>query len=220
MLPHVDDLAPCCGCSTPRPPISSATPGGLHLPLTAIRIPSCAQPRARRAAGAVALHQHPPRARELLPLFARRPRTALSILGSARRRPAPPRRPSGEATTSRRGRSFAAGLLGKEGYERLPEERRQQARENVNTLRAQLLGAGFPPLSDDEVRGVAAPTLLMTGERSPAFLLRLTDRLQQLLPNRRARRDRRRVARDDARRTRQRLTRRSSVSSLVMPAAR
>jgi pimeloyl-ACP methyl ester carboxylesterase len=33
------------------------------------------------------------------------------------------------------------------------------------------------------VRGVAAPTLLMTGERSPAYLPRLTDRLQQLLPN-------------------------------------
>ena len=41
----------------------------------------------------------------------------------------------------------------------------------------------FLPLIDDEVRGVAAPTLLITGARSPAFLLRLTDRLQQLLPN-------------------------------------
>jgi len=56
-------------------------------------------------------------------------------------------------------------------------------RENVNTLRAQLLGAGFPPLSDDDVRRVVTSTLLMTGERSPAFPLRLTDRLQQLLPN-------------------------------------
>ena len=46
-----------------------------------------------------------------------------------------------------------------------------------------MLGAGFPPLRDDDVRGVAAPTLLMTGERSPAYLPRLTDRLQQLLPN-------------------------------------
>ena len=53
----------------------------------------------------------------------------------------------------------------------------------MNTLRAQLLCAGLPPLSDDDVRGVAAPPLLLTGERSPAFVLRLTDRLQQLLPN-------------------------------------
>jgi pimeloyl-ACP methyl ester carboxylesterase len=59
----------------------------------------------------------------------------------------------------------------------------QQALENVRAVRAQVLGPGFPPLSEDEVRGVQVPTLLMTGERSPAYLPRLTDRLQQLLPN-------------------------------------
>jgi pimeloyl-ACP methyl ester carboxylesterase len=78
---------------------------------------------------------------------------------------------------------MAHGLLGRDAYERLPEERKRQARQNLNTLRAQVLGAGFPPLSDDDVRGVAAPTLLMTGARSPAYPLRLVDRLQQLLPN-------------------------------------
>jgi pimeloyl-ACP methyl ester carboxylesterase len=78
---------------------------------------------------------------------------------------------------------MAHGLLGKDSYARLSEERMQQARENLNTLRAQVLGAGFPPLSEDDVRRVAAPTLLMTGKRSPAYPLRLTDRLQELLPN-------------------------------------
>lgn len=77
----------------------------------------------------------------------------------------------------------AAAHIGKDAYERLSEERKQQARENVSTLRAQVLGAGFPPLSEDDVRRVAAPTLLITGERSPVYPLRLTDRLQQLLPN-------------------------------------
>jgi pimeloyl-ACP methyl ester carboxylesterase len=74
-------------------------------------------------------------------------------------------------------------VLGKETYEQLPQQRMQQALENVRAVRAQVLGAGFPPLSEDEVRGVRVPTLLMTGERSPAYLPRLTDRLQQLLPN-------------------------------------
>ena len=78
---------------------------------------------------------------------------------------------------------FAYGLLGKDAYERLPQERKQHAFENVRGLRAQVLGAGFPPLSEDDVRRVQVPTLLMTGERSPAYLPRLTDRLQQLLPN-------------------------------------
>lgn len=42
---------------------------------------------------------------------------------------------------------------------------------------------GFPPLAEEDVRGVQAPTLLVTGERSPAVLRRLTDRLHELLPN-------------------------------------
>ncbi len=40
----------------------------------------------------------------------------------------------------------------------------------------------FPPLGDDDVRSIRAPALLLTGEHSPAFLLRLTDRLEELLP--------------------------------------
>ena len=56
------------------------------------------------------------------------------------------------------------------------------AREPEHTAGASAR-SGFPPLSDDDVRGVSAPTLLMTGERSPAYLPRLTDRLEQLLPN-------------------------------------
>lgn len=56
-------------------------------------------------------------------------------------------------------------------------------RDNRAADRAQLMGAGFPPLSDDDVRGVRAPTLLLAGDRSPAFLGRLTDRLQELLPD-------------------------------------
>jgi hypothetical protein len=45
-------------------------------------------------------------------------------------------------------------VLGKKAYERLPGEPRQQARENPRTVRAQLLGACFAPLSEDAVRGV------------------------------------------------------------------
>ena len=64
-----------------------------------------------------------------------------------------------------------------------PQERWLPVNENLGAMKAQLLGAGFPPLADDDVSGVQVPTLLMTGERSPAVLLRLTDRLQELLPN-------------------------------------
>ena len=56
-------------------------------------------------------------------------------------------------------------------------------RGTVSALRAQMLGAGFPPLGDDEVRGVRAPAPLMTGEHSPPIFARHpTDRLEELLP--------------------------------------
>jgi pimeloyl-ACP methyl ester carboxylesterase len=125
----------------------------------------------------------PPRPTELLRLVVRRPRTARVILSFAVKTALPAIKAFRRGDDEQAMQMFAYGMVGKEAYERLPEERKQQLRENVNTLRAQLLGAGFPPLSEDEVRSVAAPTLLMTGECSPAYPLRLIDRLQQLLPN-------------------------------------
>ncbi len=56
--------------------------------------------------------------------------------------------------------------------------------ENRNELRALMLHPEpeSPPLGDNAVRGMCAPVLLLTWELSPAFLLRLTDRLEELLP--------------------------------------
>ena len=79
-------------------------------------------------------------------------------------------------------RIFLEGVLGKETFEGFPEASKEIGRDNLSTLRAGMLGSGFPPIDDDEVRGVRAPTLLLTGEHSPAFLLRLSDRLEELLP--------------------------------------
>ena len=55
-------------------------------------------------------------------------------------------------------------------------------RDNLSALRAQMLGAGFPPLDDDEVRGIHVPVLLVTGALSPTLAHLWTDRLEELLP--------------------------------------
>jgi hypothetical protein len=71
---------------------------------------------------------------ELLPLVVRRPRTALTILKFGAVTIAPAlmafRRGDDDAAMQR----FAYGVLGKHTYDRLPEERKQQARENLNAL--------------------------------------------------------------------------------------
>ncbi len=51
------------------------------------------------------------------------------------------------------------------------------------TARPPIFGDVLTPLDDDEIRSIQAPGLLMTGAHSPAFLLRLTDRLEELLSN-------------------------------------
>jgi pimeloyl-ACP methyl ester carboxylesterase len=79
-------------------------------------------------------------------------------------------------------RIFAQGVLGKECFDRVPEARKEQMRDNLSTLRARLFGTGAPPLGDQDVRGIRAPVLLVTGELSPAVFLRLTDRLEEALP--------------------------------------
>jgi pimeloyl-ACP methyl ester carboxylesterase len=80
-------------------------------------------------------------------------------------------------------RAFGRGILGKAIYDQLSQARGQQIRDNRMAARAQIMGAGFSPLSDEDVQGVRTPTLLLVGQDSPAFLRRLSDRLQELLPN-------------------------------------
>jgi pimeloyl-ACP methyl ester carboxylesterase len=78
---------------------------------------------------------------------------------------------------------FGRGVLGKGYFEAMPEERRQAVWENRSSARAQLLGAGFPPIRDSDVRSMTKPTLLVSGEDSPAIMRRATERLAHLLPN-------------------------------------
>lgn len=185
MLPHVDDLVAFL-------PVRAAAPahlvghswGAFICLLTAIRHPRLVRSLVLAEPPVLTLFiSVPPRPTELLRLFVRRPATALAILSFGAKTHWPAQKAFRRGDDAAAMLRMAYGMLGRDAYERLPDERKQQARENVNTLRAQVLGAGFPPLSDDDVRRVAAPTLLITGERSPAYPLRLTDRLQHLLPN-------------------------------------
>jgi pimeloyl-ACP methyl ester carboxylesterase len=185
MLPHVDDLVAFVRALAAAPAhLVGHSWGAFIRLLTAIRHPQLVSSLVLGEPPVLTLLTSvPPRPAELLRLFVRRPRTALAILSFGAMTHAPAQKAFRRGDDEAAMQKMAHGLLGKDSYERLPEVRKQQARENLNSLRAQVLGAGFPPLSEDDVRRVAAPTLLMTGERSPAYPLRLTDRLQELLPN-------------------------------------
>jgi pimeloyl-ACP methyl ester carboxylesterase len=123
----------------------------------------------------------PPRPRDLLKLFLTRPGMALAIANFGGRGLGPAiaaiRRGDREEALRRMG----TAILGREPYRRLSDERLAQARANL--IAAELLGSLFPRLTSDQIRGVRCPVLLVTGDRSPRVLLRLSSLLGDLLPD-------------------------------------
>jgi pimeloyl-ACP methyl ester carboxylesterase len=184
MQPHVDDLVAFLREIDAEPAhLVGNSWGAFICLLTAVQHPEVVRTLVIEEPPVLSLFvSTPPRPVELLRLFVTRPRTAVAILefGAGTIAPAQKAFEQGEDETAML--TFGHGVLGREFFERLPEARKEQMRENLNSVRAQLLGAGFPPLGDDEVRGIRAAALLVTGEHSPSVLLRLTDRLEELLP--------------------------------------
>jgi len=126
----------------------------------------------------------PPRPLELLRLFATRPRTALAVIQFGASAMAPLGRLYRKGEKDRALEVFARGALGKTFYDRVSDARRAQARENIDPLGAFVTRAeSFPALPELALRALRKPCLLLTGAHSPALPVRLTDRLEELLPH-------------------------------------
>jgi pimeloyl-ACP methyl ester carboxylesterase len=121
-----------------------------------------------------------PRPTEILKLFATRPRTATAILkfGANGLGPATAAFRAGDMELGVQ--SFGTAVLGREAFRGLSDARMEQVRANL--IKAEFLGSGFAPLDEEQIRRIANPTLLVTGEQSPALFHRLADRLQELVP--------------------------------------
>jgi pimeloyl-ACP methyl ester carboxylesterase len=124
-----------------------------------------------------------PKPLELLQLLATRPRTAAAIVKFGAKGVAPATKAFKKGDMEAGIRTFGDAVFGPGGFDGLPDGRKAIVRDNVTNVSAELLGSGFLPLSPDQVRAVQAPTLLVTGERSISLFSRLTDRLEELLPN-------------------------------------
>ncbi len=186
MLPHVEDLAAFLREIDAAPAHLVGNSWGAFISLlTAIHHPEVVRSLALAEPGVVPLLglSFPPRALEVLSLVIRHPRFALAIAKGGAREIGRAEQAFRDGDDEAGMRTFLHAVLGEEFYQRLPESRVRQARENLSTMRAQLLGAGPPALGKEEVRGVSAPTLVMTGERSPAGVHLLMDILEELLPN-------------------------------------
>jgi pimeloyl-ACP methyl ester carboxylesterase len=121
---------------------------------------------------------------ELVRAFALRPRTALALMRFGVTTIAPVTKLIKQGEDERAMIRFVHAVVGRRAYESLPEERRQQMRANVSEFAAEFrIDGGFASFTEDDARAIRVPTLALTGAKSPAVLIHLTERLLELLPD-------------------------------------
>jgi len=122
-----------------------------------------------------------PKPGEILRLLFSRPRAAAAILRFGSRGIGPATAAARRGDMDAAMRIFGTAVLGPGFYRGLSNARREQV--EANSIEAELLGSGFAPLREDDVRRLAVPTLLVSGQHSPGLFHRLLDRLEELLPH-------------------------------------
>jgi pimeloyl-ACP methyl ester carboxylesterase len=186
-LPHVEDLVAFLHEIDAKPAhLVAHSWGGLVCLLTALRHPEIVRTLVLEEPAAVTLFvpSIPPRLADLLHLIATRPRAAIALFRFMLGAMIPAQKAFKRGEEDKGLWILVRGLMGKRGFEQIPEEVREQLYENRNEVRARMLHPEpeSPPLGDEAVRGIRAPVLLLTGEHSPSLHLRMTDRLEELLP--------------------------------------
>ncbi len=81
-------------------------------------------------------------------------------------------------------RSFVGGVMGDTTYfDRVPQVMREIWMQNTAETEGSLITDAFTPISPDEVAQLKIPTLLIHGEKSPNFFIKIVDTLHTKLPN-------------------------------------
>ncbi len=181
---HADDLA--CLLQTlelgPAHLVGHSYGAGICM-IAALRQPELVRTLVLMEPGMVPSLSMPPRPPELLKLLLTRPRLGKAMIGFWTKF-APSTAALKRGDTEQAIRVSVDWLsLEPSFYDRLPGEVKRHLGANSKILRSIFLGKGAPPFGEDNVRRISQPTLLVTGERSHAYIQRTTDLLANLLPN-------------------------------------
>jgi non-heme chloroperoxidase len=135
--------------------------------------------------------QHPEQVRSLVlgepPVFSLLPRTSVgqTLLEAWNTRVLVPTRGGFASGDSVEGmRRFLDGISGAPAFDRLPPANRESLMTYAPSLRSEMLtepSLYLPPLACDALGRLQRPVLLVTGERSPAYLLLITAELERCL---------------------------------------
>lgn len=185
IIPHADDLAALIETLGAAPAHLVGNSWGAFICLfTALRRPELVRTLTLEEPPVLPLFiSTPPKPRELLKAFVTRPATGSAIVGALVRGIIPATIALKRGNLEEGARIFATRVaLGRDAYDRLPAEVKEHMLLNAKTHAAQFLGKGLPRFTDDDARRIQQPALLVSGERSPVLMQRLTDRLAELLP--------------------------------------
>lgn len=79
-------------------------------------------------------------------------------------------------------RLFYDGVTGKGSFEKLPDPVRTSLLQNAGPMKAEMTGTSpFPPFTAMDAERIQAPSLLLTGQSSPAVFRLITEKLRHLL---------------------------------------
>jgi pimeloyl-ACP methyl ester carboxylesterase len=138
MLQHVEDLAAFLREIDAAPAhLVGNSWGAFICLLTAVRYPDVVRSLVLEEPPVLTLFAKstPPRPVELLRLFATRPRTAFALVRFGAGTIAPVQKAFRRGEDDKAMRIFSEGVLGRESFERLPDARKAQMRDNLSALR-------------------------------------------------------------------------------------
>jgi len=183
MFEHVDDLEQILNTFGTEPVhLVGHSYGAIVCLLLAFQVPEKIQTLVLAEPPVITLFvSNKPKPLELLRLMFTRPRTAVSIMKLGAKGFGPASKAAEQDKLEEASAIFGKVILGTEFYNKLSEARIEQI--NINTIKAEFLGSGYPPISPEKISRVQIPTLLINGEKSPAVFYRLMDRVEELLPN-------------------------------------
>ncbi|NNF90275.1 MAG: alpha/beta hydrolase [Boseongicola sp.] len=182
---HVADLATLIGTLGAAPAhIVGHSWGGLIALVLAARHPGLCRLLVLIEPPVVTLHVDvPPTPARMLRLLAASPRLAFAIARLGLGALAPAERAFRRGDDRAAIAHFGRGVLGRDRFSALTEERLQQVWDNRGPERALALHDGFPDLRREALSEIATPALLIRGADSPRVFHLLIDSLMTRLPN-------------------------------------
>lgn len=185
VLAHAEDLAGLIRTLELGPAhLVGHSYGGAICMVAALMHPDLARTLILMEPGIVPSLGMPPKPREVLKLLLTRPRLGKALIDFGTKCIKPTSAALKRGDTVQAIRVFVDWLSAEPSfYDRLPADVKRHMLANSQILRSFFFGKGAPPFGEDNVRRIIQPTLLLTGERSPAYFLRTTDRLANLLTN-------------------------------------